>query len=145
MSNNHLRNLPVPFLSQRQNDYLWYKRDKDNFVIANQTPVSMDCRTCNITSVMMVMKYLGLTGIERTVNNVTFTTPSTPKEFLTKYFNHEYDSLFTVKPTYGVDCLEDWNNLKKIASDIFGANCTYDNPDSKTISLKNVKDEVAAG
>ena len=76
MSNNHLRNLPVPFLSQRQNDYLWYKRDKDNFVIANQTPVSMDCRTCNITSVMMVMKYLGLTGIERTVNNVTFTTPS---------------------------------------------------------------------
>lgn len=22
----------------------------------------MDCRTCNITSVMMVMKYLGLTG-----------------------------------------------------------------------------------
>ena len=76
MSNNHLRNLPVPFLSQRQNDYLWYKRDKDNFVIANQTPVSMDCRTCNITSVMMVMKYLGLTGIERTVNNVTFTLPS---------------------------------------------------------------------
>lgn len=145
MSNNHFRNLPVPFLSQRQNDYLWYKRDKDNFVIANQTPVSMDCRTCNITSVMMVMKYLGLTGIERIVNNITFTTPSTPKEFLTKYFNHEYDSIFTDMPTFGVTCLEDWNNLKKIASDIFGADCTYDSPDSKTISLETVKDEIAAG
>ena len=153
---NYLRNLPVPFFSQRQNDYQWQQRYLDEQsakkagkklydIIPNKLPVSMDCRTCNITSVMMVMKYLGLTGIERTVNNVTFTTPSTPKEFLTKYFNHEYDSLFTVKPTYGVDCLEDWNNLKKIASDIFGANCTYDNPDSKTISLKNVKDEVAAG
>lgn len=61
MSNNHFRNLPVPFLSQRQNDYLWYKRDKDNFVIANQTPVSLDCRTCNITSLCMILHYWGLT------------------------------------------------------------------------------------
>ena len=153
---SYLRNLPVPFFSQRQNDFTlkeYYLEDIQNKstgkIIYNKgdlkREVSMDCRTCNITSVMMVMKYLGLTGIERTVNNITFTTPSIPKEFLTKYFNHEYDSLFTVKPTYGVGCLEDWNNLKKIASDIFGADSTYDSPDSKTISLKNVKDEIAAG
>jgi len=156
MADKYLRNLPVPFFSQRQNDYLWEERYTSKTkasdagmnlydIVPNGLKVSMDCRTCNITSVMMVMKYLGLTGIERTVNNITFTTPSTPKEFLTKYFNHEYDSLFTVKPTYGVDCLEDWNNLKKIASDIFGADSIYDSADSKTISLKNVKDEIAAG
>ena len=84
---NYLRNLPVPFFSQRQNDYQWQQRYLDEQsakkagkklydIIPNKLPVSMDCRTCNITSVMMVMKYLGLTGIERTVNNITFTPPS---------------------------------------------------------------------
>ncbi len=69
MSNNHFRNLPVPFLTQRQNDYLWYKRDKDNFVIANQTPVSMDCRTCNITSVMMVKNKRVVLNCDKNINN----------------------------------------------------------------------------
>lgn len=102
-NNNHFRNLPVPFFSQRQNDYIleeYFTSDiKQGSNIIHKKgelkrKISMDHRTCNITSVMMVMKYLGLTGIERTVNDTNFTTPSTPKEFLTKYFNHEYDFAF---------------------------------------------------
>ena len=90
MANEHLRNLPVPFFSQRQNDYIWEERfisheaAADNAVknlydtVENGLKISMDCRSCNITGVMMIMKYLGLTGVERTVGDKTFTTPKTP-------------------------------------------------------------------
>ena len=159
MKNEYLRNLPVPFYSQRQNDYLWYKRytkdeaiergnpNLENKIKPNIAPVSMDCRSCNISSVMMIMEYFGLTGVERTVGDKTFITPKTPKEFLVTYFNREFDSLFTntKKPTYGVACLEDWYNLERIATDIFGAECTYYGNNTENINLKNVKDEIAAG
>ena len=89
MSDTHLRNLPVPFFSQRQNDYLWDERflsrvAADNAgknlydTVENGLKISMDCRSCNITGVMMIMKYLGLIGVERTVGDKTFTTPKTP-------------------------------------------------------------------
>ena len=89
MSDTHLRNLPVPFFSQRQNDYLWEERflsrvAADNAgknlydTVENGLKISMDCRSCNITGVMMIMKYLGLTGVERTVGDKTFITPKTP-------------------------------------------------------------------
>lgn len=111
MSNdNHLRNLPVPFFSQRQNDYTlktyYFDGEEDeNGTIHSSSDVkaeiSMDCRTCNITSVVMVMKYLGLTGIKRTVGDTVFTTPTTLNEFLTVSFDHEYDSLFTNDKVHG--------------------------------------------
>ena len=158
MANEHLRNLPVPFFSQRQNDYIWEEcfisheaaadAGKTLYdVIDNGIKISMDCRSCNISSVMMIMEYFGLTGVERTVGDKTFTTPKTPKEFLVRYFNREFDSLFTntKKPTYGVACLEDWYNLERIATDIFGAECTYYGNNTENIKLKNVKEEIAAG
>lgn len=158
MANEHLRNLPVPFFSQRQNDYIWEERfisheaaadaGKTLYdVIDNGIKISMDCRSCNISSVMMIMEYFGLTGVERTVGDKTFITPKTPKEFLVRYFNREFDSLFTntKKPTYGVACLEDWYNLERIATDIFGAECTYYGNNTENINLKNVKEEIAAG
>ncbi len=156
MADEYLRNLPVPFFSQRQNDYFWYKRytkkeaeeinkpHLENQIKPNQQPISMDCRTCNITSVMMVMKYLGLTGVERTINGTTYTTPHTPKEFLTKYFDHEYDFLFTDesdKPTYEAGCLENWNNLRKIGQYVFGADCNCLGADKPGIALKNEEDD----
>ena len=158
MANGHLRNLPVPFFSQRQNDYIL----QEKYEIEIKDPItqkiihkkgdlkreiSMDCRSCNISSVMMIMEYFGLTGVERTVGDKTFITPKTPKEFLVRYFNREFDSLFTntKKPTYGVACLEDWYNLERIATDIFGAECTYYGNNTENINLKNVKDEIAAG
>ena len=158
MSDVFLRNLPVPFFSQRQNDYvLVEKYDRD---IKNEKKqiihkkgdikreISMDNRTCNITSVMMVMKYLGLTGIEKTINGKTFKTPNTPKEFLTNYFNHKYDFLFTKKddkPTYEVACLEKWANLRKIGQYVFGAECLYTNEEDSSITLTELKNEIAKG
>ena len=158
MPNTHLRNLSVPFFSQRKNDYIlkdYYTSDvyddKTNKLLHKEgdlkREISMDCRSCNISSVMMIMEYFGFTGVERTVGDKTFTTPKTPKEFLVRYFNREFDSLFTntKKPTYGVACLEDWYNLERIATDIFGAECTYYGNNTENINLKNVKDEIAAG
>ena len=89
MPDTHLRNLPVPFFSQRQNDYLWEERflsrvAADNAgknlydTVENGLKISMDCRSCNISSVMMIMEYFGLTGVERTVGYKTFITPKTP-------------------------------------------------------------------
>ena len=87
MSENHLRNLPVPFFSQRQNDYVLKEYYTANVVEKGKIihkegdlkrEISMDCRSCNITGVMMIMKYLGLTGVERTVGDKTFITPKTP-------------------------------------------------------------------
>ena len=89
MPNTHLRNLPVPFFSQRQNDYTlkeYYTSDvyddKTNKLLHKEgdlkREISMYCRSCNITSVMMIMKYLGLTEVERTVGDKTFITPKTP-------------------------------------------------------------------
>ena len=158
MSDTHLRNLPVPFFSQRQNDYTlkeYYTSDvyddKTNKLLHKEgdlkREISMDCRTCNITSVMMIMKYLGLTEVERTVGDKTFITPKTPKEFLVKYFNRDYDLLFpdTDKPTYGVACLEDWKNLKRIAKYVFNADCRYYGSDNKSFTLSDLKEEIATG
>lgn len=89
MSENHLRNLPVPFFSQRKNDYIlkdYYTSDvyddKTNKLLHKEgdlkREISMDCRSCNISSVMMIMEYFGLTGVERTVGDKTFITPKTP-------------------------------------------------------------------
>ena len=89
MPDTHLRNLPVPFFSQRQNDYTlkeYYTSDvyddKTNKLLHKEgdlkREISMDCRSCNISSVMMIMEYFGLTGGERTVGDKTFITPKTP-------------------------------------------------------------------
>ena len=89
MPNTHLRNLSVPFFSQRKNDYIlkdYYTSDvyddKTNKLLHKEgdlkREISMDCRSCNISSVMMIMEYFGLTGVERTVGDKTFITPKTP-------------------------------------------------------------------
>ena len=89
MPNTHLRNLSVPFFSQRKNDYIlkdYYTSDvyddKTNKLLHKEgdlkREISMDCRSCNISSVMMIMEYFGLTGVEGTVGDKTFTTPKTP-------------------------------------------------------------------
>ena len=66
MANGHLRNLPVPFFSQRQNDYIL----QEKYEIEIKDPItqkiihkkgdlkreiSMGCRSCNISSVMRIM------------------------------------------------------------------------------------------
>jgi hypothetical protein len=66
-------NLAVPFFSQRENIYTWYERyDKDEYdknkVLIHKkgsikyisNGISMACQSCNITSLCMILQYLGI-------------------------------------------------------------------------------------
>ena len=80
MADKYLRNLPVPFFSQRQNDYLWEERYTSKTkasdagmnlydIVPNGLKVSMDCRTCNITSVMIVKNKRVVLNCDKNINN----------------------------------------------------------------------------
>ena len=71
MSDEHLRNLPVPFYSQRKNEYIWREKYTDSKeakkagkaigdIVPNGKQVSMASNSCNITSVWMVLRYYGV-------------------------------------------------------------------------------------
>ena len=52
-------NLAVPFFSQRENIYVWCQKDeKTGFSIGNR--ISMACQSCSITSLCMILQYLGI-------------------------------------------------------------------------------------
>ena len=53
-------NLAVPFFSQRENTYTWYLTDKNSGLHIG-TGISMACQSCNITSLCMILQYLGIT------------------------------------------------------------------------------------
>lgn len=63
MSELYLRNLPVPFFSQRENEYIYKERytsekkaklanKKLGDLVPNGKQYSMGCNTCNLTSVL---------------------------------------------------------------------------------------------
>ena len=68
MSDEHLRNLPVPFYSQRKNKYIFvgkYTKQQaldlgDNALEGKEYQVSMASNSCNITSVWIVLRYYGV-------------------------------------------------------------------------------------
>ena len=68
MGAEYLRNLPVPFFSQRKNKYIFegvYTKAQaeklgDNSLAGKNYQVSMACNSCNITSVWMVLRYYGV-------------------------------------------------------------------------------------
>lgn len=59
MSDTHKRNLAVPFFTQRDNTYIWQQLDDDNQPFGPKYPMAW--RTCNITSLCMILHYWGLT------------------------------------------------------------------------------------
>ena len=67
MSNEHKRNLAVPFFTQRDNTYVWQqKNETTNVAFGSKYPMAW--RTCNITSLCMILHYWGLT--EETPNQM---------------------------------------------------------------------------
>ena len=116
------RNLAVPFYTQRDNTYVWQQLyDKDEYNSKNilikqkNQPFGpkypMAWRTCNITSLCMILHYWGL-------------TEETPNQIIEKAFSKTGDGwnwLYEVteeredKTKTGAARLEDWSNLKKIA------------------------------
>ena len=81
-----LRNLEVPYFSQRENKIYWHKKFSKNDDITKDNPelignidnsvepVSMAKQSCNITSLAMLLHYFGVTS-------------DTPDEMMRKVFN----------------------------------------------------------
>ena len=81
MSNSHKRNLAVPFFTQRDNTYVWQQREIKK-VINQKAPeieemettigpkYPMAWRSCNITSLCMILHYWGLTTETHNINFV---------------------------------------------------------------------------
>ena len=74
MSDTHKRNLAVPFFTQRDNTYIWQQLDDDNQPFGPKYPMAW--RTCNITSLCMILHYWGL-------------TKETPNQMIEKVFSKE--------------------------------------------------------
>ena len=123
MNESHKRNLAIPFFTQRDNTYIWqqkYEKDKFDSVTNKKVEIKdkpfgpkypMAWRTCNITSLCMLLHYWGL-------------TQETPNQMITKVFGKKEDGwkwLYeeTVEKKgetrKGAARLENWSDLKKIA------------------------------
>jgi hypothetical protein len=106
MSNAWERNLAVPFFSQRENKYTWYQlnearnRVKENGV--EKPGISMAWRSCNITSLCMVLHFHG----------VTEETPDDMMEniFAAEGWNKEANDESTNRKR-GASSFEDWDRL----------------------------------
>ena len=60
MSDAHKRNLAVPFFTQRDNTYIWQQKNEiTNIAFGPKYPMAW--RSCNITSLCMILHYWGLT------------------------------------------------------------------------------------
>ena len=126
MSNEfYKRNLAVPFFTQRDNTYIWQqisdedKIDKDgSYIKQKDKPFGpkypMAWRSCNITSLCMVLHYWGL-------------TEESPDQMLEKVFSRQkegegksakwgwlHEATDEDKHT-GACRIESWENLKDVA------------------------------
>ena len=69
MINSHKRNLAVPFFTQRDNTYIWQQVDSDSN-LKKGPKYPMAWRSCNITSLCMILHYWGLTTETHNINFV---------------------------------------------------------------------------
>lgn len=69
MSDAYKRNLAVPFFTQRDNTYIWQQVDSDSN-LKKGPKYPMAWRSCNITSLCMILHYWGLTTETHNINFV---------------------------------------------------------------------------
>ena len=69
MNDAHKRNLAVPFFTQRDNTYVWQQVDSDSN-LKKGPKYPMAWRSCNITSLCMILHYWGLTTETHNINFV---------------------------------------------------------------------------
>ena len=115
------RNLAVPFFTQRDNTYVWQQRNENGTVWKDKDgkegpKYPMAWRSCNITSLCMVLHYWGL-------------TEESPDQMLEKVFSRQkegegksakwgwlHEATDEVNyPRTGAARLENWEDLKKVA------------------------------
>lgn len=142
MGDEHLRNLPVPFYSQRKNAYIWYERYKstDSEVIAspelegkvkpNGKQVAMACNSCNITSVWMVLRYYGV-------------PVANPDAIMKSYFENT-ENLDFLESNPDAESVENWKNIKDII-DVLYSSYSFTTSISYNVSISTIYNEIAAG
>jgi len=149
MSDEYLRNLAVPFLSQRINRYTWksyYTPEEATKLGVSagsvKDQISMACRSCNITSVVMVLRYFGI-------------NTGTPTELMQRYFErtNSSDAVNLEGKSTAAGALEDYNNLqalinafypdRKIITTIYNGSKKFSI--GNTADEEGVKKEIASG
>jgi hypothetical protein len=138
------KNLAVPFFSQRENTYVWYriateiiydeedkKKIKYNIGDKIQPGISMAYCSCNITSLCMILHYFGI-------------TEDSPDDMMRKVFSSD-DTTFKKWQTEknGPDELELSRNMRDIANILYGVSSSQMNIAS--LSLDQSKKYIAAG
>lgn len=108
-------NLSVPFFSQRKNKYIWKNENTNN-------TYSLAAVSCNITSLCMILNYLGI-------------TQDTPAQFSEKIFKAYAD---WNNESNGYNKITIWDNLQKIPEKIYSVEKKY----IELLNGKNVLESV---
>ena len=168
-SNHHIRNLPVPFFSQREVKYRWQRiarniRDGGEEPEANPAqgiearfynedeaigyPVSLAHKSCNIVSLCMLLHYYGITDdspdrmLEAFFSRRTFPNPSSPNAMLTHDFSREENIGY---PYFlGPNRLQVWSNFRLFAESHYGIPNAYFKH-GQNLNIAWAKGQIAKG
>ncbi len=140
MSEAWKRNLPVPFFSQRENQYRWQRIARQNEEKEDGTgkysggetigfPIPLASSSCNITSICMILHYYGI-------------ATDTPDEMMKKF----YDDVF---PNYNHEAytnkLGDGANLKTFVHRAYNIPTNYIEHERGSKSITDLHNEIAKG
>lgn len=134
MSDVHKRNLAVPFFTQRDNTYVWQQLDDDNQPFGPKYPMAW--RTCNITSLCMILHYWGL-------------TKETPNQMIEKVFSKE-DWGWSKESNddaqhLGASRLESWDNLEIVANLYIEGKEGFSVTRGENLSMTILQSQIAKG
>ena len=152
MSEVWQRNLAVPFFTQRDNTYVWQHLDEDNQPFGPKYPMAW--RTCNITSLCMVLHYFHIT--DKTPNEMiqdVFSKKKITEEVVesgNKRKIEKWGWLYeetneTSYPRKGAARLENWSDIRNVAEYYIGERCEYKVFQGGTISITDIQAEIAKG
>ncbi len=142
MSEAWKRNLPVPFFSQRENQYRWQRIARQNEEKEDGTgkysggetigdPIPLASSSCNITSICMILHYYGI-------------ATDTPDEMMTEMYSRYTN--FSSAPdtlTTGTGYLGVGANLGQFVTDKYGIPSNYIN--TTALTLTQIKTEIGNG
>lgn len=139
MDEEHKRNLPVPFFSQREVNYIWEQYSQSTNMPTG-TRITMAWQSCNITSLAMILHYFGITEDSPDV--------MLDKFYTTVFQGHSYDfrhELFNpnINEGKGPDRLELASNLKNFVQQVY--NVREDYIRTEKLTLNGIKEEIKSG
>ena len=148
-NNNYKRNLPIPFFSQRENKYQWQRLAIQNEEYEGKTyneneeigsPVPMASRSCNITSLCMLLHYYGIT--EDTPDMMLKDFFEKKLEGFEQDFRHEENVIIGDK-YLGSNRVQLWGLLEQFAEKQYNLPSRYVN--YAYTNLNEVKKQIGKG